>query len=245
MTFPMNFKPLKKFDLVRLGRDNDGGYLVGKNTVLKSKFLVSFGIGDDCSFEKDFLKLNDKVDIYCYDRYPLSKNYFIKEIIKSFVVLDFKNINHILNVRKDYKKTFKNNNGVKKRLIRYRTLTKIINENKLNFDTFLKIDIDGAEYRILDDILKNQKIFTGIVLEFHDVDFHKKKIESFIDSLELTLTHIHANNSSVFDLENDPTCIELTFEKNPTVVGENPVFPHPLDQKCFSYLKDKPINFEN
>ena len=121
MTFPINFKPLKKFDLVRLGRDNDGGYLVGKNTVLKSKFLVSFGIGDDCSFEKDFLKLNDKVDIYCYDRYPLSKNYFIKEIIKSFVVLDFKNINHILNVRKDYKKTFKNNNGVKKRLIRYRT----------------------------------------------------------------------------------------------------------------------------
>ena len=243
MTFPKNFKPLKKFELIRLGKDNDGGYLVGKKTVLKSKFLVSFGIGDDCSFEKDFLKLNEKISIYCYDRYPLSKNYFIKEIVKSFFVLDFKNINHFLKVREDYKKTFKKNE-VKKRLIRYKTLTKIINENKLSSDTFLKIDIDGAEYRILDDILEYQNMFTGIVIEFHDVDFHKERIKSFIDSLKLTLTHIHENNSSVLDLENDHTCIELTFEKDPVVLGENPVLPHALDQKCFSYLKDKQMNFE-
>ena len=38
---------------------------------------------------------------------------------------------------------------------------------------------------------------------------------------------------------NDPTCIELTFEKDPSIVGENPVLPHPLDQKSFSYLEDK------
>ena len=105
-------------------------------------------------------------------------------------------------------------NYVKKRLIRYKSLAKIINENKLNFDTFLKVDIEGAEYRILDDILEYQNIFTGIVLEFHDVDFHKQKIKSFIDSLKLDLTHIHANNSSIIDMQNDPTCIELTFEKN-------------------------------
>ena len=41
MTFPKNFKPTKKFDLIRLGKDNDGGYLVGKKTILKTKFLVS------------------------------------------------------------------------------------------------------------------------------------------------------------------------------------------------------------
>ena len=243
MTFPRNFKPSKKFDLIRLGKDNDGGYLVGKNTISKTKFLVSLGIGDDCSFEKDFLRINEKVKIYCYDRQPLTKNYFIKEIIKSFFVLDFKNVNHFINVNKDYKKTF-GEKGVKKRLIRYKSLTKIINENKLNFDTFLKVDVEGAEYRILNDILEYQNIFTGIVLEFHDVDFHKENIKSFIDSLNLDLTHIHANNSSVIDMENDPTCIELTFEKDPSIVGENPVLPHPLDQKSFSYLEDKKINFE-
>jgi len=243
MTFPKNFKPSKKFDLIRLGKDNDGGYLVGKNTISKTKFLVSLGIGDDCSFEKDFLKINDRINIYCYDRYPLGKNYFIKEIIKSFFILDFKNINHFINVKKDYKKVFKND-GVKKRLIRYKSLTKIIHENKLNFDTFLKVDIEGAEYRILDDILEYQNIFTGIVIEFHNVDFHKEKIKSFIDNLKLDLTHIHANNSSIIDMENDPTCIELTFEKNPLIISENLDLPHPLDQKSLSYLEDKKINFE-
>jgi hypothetical protein len=243
MAFPKNFKPSKKFGLIRLGKDNDGGYLVGKKTILKTKFLVSLGIGDDCSFEKDILKLNNKINIYCYDRFPLSKNYFIKEIIKSLVVLDFHNISHLLKVRNDYKKIFRNNN-VKKRLIRYKSLIKIIKENNISSETFLKVDIEGAEYRILDEILENQKIFTGIILEFHDVDFHKEKIKTFINSLKLDLTHIHVNNSSVIDLENDATCIELTFEKNPEILGENPILPHPLDQKSFPYLNDKPLNFE-
>ena len=43
MTFPRNFKPSKKFDLIRLGKDNDGGYLVGKYN-FKNKILVSLGI---------------------------------------------------------------------------------------------------------------------------------------------------------------------------------------------------------
>ena len=243
MSFPKNFKPSKKFDLIRLGNDNDGGYLVGKNTISRSNFLVSLGVGDDCSFEKDFLKYNKKVNIYCYDRYPLGKNYFIKEIIKSLIILDFKNVYHFFKVMMDYKYTFKNDK-VKKRLIRYKSLTKIINENQLDCDVFLKIDIEGAEYRILTDILENQNIFTGIIIEFHDVDFHKQKIKLFIDSLNLSLTHIHENNSSIIDTENDPTCIELTFEKTPLVVDENPVLPHLLDQKNFPHLKNKKINFE-
>ena len=91
MTFPINFKPSKRFDLIRVGNDNDGGYLVGKKTILRTKFLVSLGIGDDCSFEKNFLKFNNTANIYCYDRSPLGKNYFLKEFIKSLSVLDFKN----------------------------------------------------------------------------------------------------------------------------------------------------------
>lgn len=243
MTFPKNFRPLKKFDLIRLGKDNDGGYLVGKKTILKTEFLVSLGIGDDCSFEKDFLSMNKQVNLHCYDRYPLSKNYFIKEIIKSIIVLDFRNINHLMKVNKDYQKIF-TKNKVKKRLIRYKSLKKIISENNLNSNIFLKIDIEGAEYRILDEILELQNIFTGLILEFHYVDLHKEKIKLFIDSLKLHLTHIHPNNSSITDMNNDPTCIELTFEKNPIIIDENPMFPHPLDQKSFPYLKDKPLNFE-
>ena len=39
---PKSFKPKYNFDLIRLGRNNDGGYLVGKNTIkIKSLILVT------------------------------------------------------------------------------------------------------------------------------------------------------------------------------------------------------------
>ena len=54
MSLPNIFKPLKNFKLSRVGRDNDGGYLVSNHSILKAKNLISFGILDDISFEENF-----------------------------------------------------------------------------------------------------------------------------------------------------------------------------------------------
>ena len=43
--------------LIRLGKKNDGGYLVSKNDIDKSDLLLSLGIYDDWSFENDFYNL--------------------------------------------------------------------------------------------------------------------------------------------------------------------------------------------
>ena len=53
-------------DIIRLGRKNDGGYLVSKSDVTASDKLLSFGIYDDWSFEEDFAKIND-VPIVAFD----------------------------------------------------------------------------------------------------------------------------------------------------------------------------------
>ena len=52
---PKIFKPLNEYDLIRLGKDNDGGYLVEKESLAEAKSLISFGIAFDWSFEKHFL----------------------------------------------------------------------------------------------------------------------------------------------------------------------------------------------
>ena len=52
-------------------------------------------------------------------------------------------------------------------------------------DIFLKIDIEGSEYRILDSILENQNRISGIAIEFHDCDLHLDKIKRFIDKLSI------------------------------------------------------------
>lgn len=63
---PRNFIPAVKSDLVRLGRDNDGGYLVERDSVSRADCLVSFGIDTDTSFECDFLS-RKSVPVYAYD----------------------------------------------------------------------------------------------------------------------------------------------------------------------------------
>ena len=74
---PKQFKPNHLYDLIRLGRNNDGGYLVGKNSVLNTSALISFGIHDDCSFEKDFKNLNP-TKVLCFD-YTVDNKFWFKK----------------------------------------------------------------------------------------------------------------------------------------------------------------------
>lgn len=62
---PRIFQPFYCPDLVRLGKSNDGGYLVNSKDIVKAQRLLSFGIGTDWSFEQDFVAINDcAVDSY-------------------------------------------------------------------------------------------------------------------------------------------------------------------------------------
>ena len=59
-------KPKYNNDLIRIGRDNDGGYLVEKKSFENTECLISLGINDDWSFEEDFLKKKNII-IKCFD----------------------------------------------------------------------------------------------------------------------------------------------------------------------------------
>ena len=120
-----------------------------------------------------------------------------------------------------------------KKKISYNDLNKILSQERN--DIFLKIDIEGGEYRILDDLLLNQKKIIGLVIEFHDCDLHIEKILKFLRSFNLTLVHIHGNNFAERDLNNDITVLELTFSKNPVQVSDVNILPNKLDM---------PNNFE-
>jgi hypothetical protein len=37
---PIEFKPKNEYELIRLGQDNDGGYLVDKKSIEDSKSLI-------------------------------------------------------------------------------------------------------------------------------------------------------------------------------------------------------------
>src|SRR6056300_1563992 len=98
---PLTFKPKALFDLVRIGKSNDGGYLVCKKVAKQSEFLISFGVSKDFSFEKHFVELN-KVPVHAYDP-SISLKFFIKQILINLIKLNLKNfMSEIINTLKFY-----------------------------------------------------------------------------------------------------------------------------------------------
>ena len=94
---------------------------------------------------------------------------------------------------------------------------------------FLKMDIEGSEYRCLEAIIQNQEKICGLAIEFHDVDLHLDKINYFIKKLNLTLIHVHANNSSPVTSFGIPLVLELTFSRNCERSPKEASLPHRLD----------------
>lgn len=72
------FQPYACDDLIRLGKDHDGGYLVNVNDVNKTRKLLSFGVGTDVSFEKDFVQINDCL-VDAYDKIPSNHDFFLDD----------------------------------------------------------------------------------------------------------------------------------------------------------------------
>lgn len=254
---PKIFKPVNEYDLIRLGKNNDGGYLVEKESLAEAKSLISFGIAFDWSFEKHFLKIKN-CPIHCYDpfiKYSNIKKFSRKSLIDLFKIKNLFNkrllketINNIF-LYNDYKKFFS------KEVVHYESSIGVGN-NKVDFSEtikkinsypiFLKIDIEGSEYRILDDLINYQDKISGLVIEFHNIDLHKDIISNFIKKFSLSLCHIHGQNplgSNYLDSNNDPIQIEMTFSKSKNILSPKPKIPHPLDQPADFRFQDVELNF--
>lgn len=258
---PKELKPKFKYNLIRLGGDNDGGYIVENDSISKSKSLLTLGLGYEWRFEKEYANLT-KNPITCFDHSvnyssvkKLSRKYLFSYLFRIFKPKYFLKKNFFKDLQKniflysDYKNLFKNNivheklrvgNG-KKEI----NLTDIIKHKNLLFPCFLKIDIEGSEYRILDEIIEFQKLFTGLVIEFHNVDLHLNLILKFINNLDLELVHIHPQNPAPVTINNIPTQIEITFSKNPKIIGNDPVLPHALDMPANPNFKEIDLIFDN
>lgn len=247
---PIKLKPKYEYDLLRIGSNSDGGYLVESNSYQKTKFLIGLGINDDWSFEEKFAKPYLGVDD------QISLKFLIKQFISYLpaiflsngfyrLIKSLFNIFYFLKIKKNfiraYVSNFSSNDGS---LI---SLSKII-ENHCNKDdygfVFLKIDIEGSEYRILEDIIKYQNIFSGIIIEFHDIDLHMDRILNFVDMLKMELVHIHPNNFGGVDNNNNPIVVEITFASSPAYVSEDVILPHPFDSPNDIKSEDIKLNFQ-
>jgi len=165
--------------LIRLGAKFDGGYYVPADSSFD--YVISAGIGKNCEFEQEFA--SQGVTVIAIDPtvpslpHPHSSITHIQKFLSGS--LNNRKCVSLKAIVEGY------NNELKK--------------------TILKLDIEGAEYEILESIEKN-RLFSGLlIVEFHNL--YQVTNDSFRQQFERTLSfledryqpiHFHSNNWGTF-----------------------------------------------
>jgi hypothetical protein len=220
--------PKHKTDLARIGGENDGGYPMSIKVLKKTNYLFSIGLGEDWTFEEAASNINSNLEIFMFDAQINQKNWF-KKIIKEMIYFLFlkSSIKKIISIVVLYFKYLyffnrKKINHVKKNIVNSSEV--IINEkNEQKFEEIfnlrnkkniiLKIDIEGNEYRVLDEIINNQNVIEFLIIEFHEIDLMEIHIKKFVKRFKLDLVHVHINNFGGKNKNGYGRVIEAMFSK--------------------------------
>ena len=215
--------PYKTKDLVRFGNKFDSGYVISKKALKNANFLLSFGMSNNWSFEENFLKFNLKNKIHIYD-HTVGYKFFLINLIKSIKRLFYfkSNFENISNKFKDLIGYYiiKNNNRVKhlqikvsnKNLDKEENLKKIFSKIK-DKKIILSIDIEGDEYKIINEIVKYDKLIHLLIVEFHFIDRKKTLFKKILINLKkkFDIIHIHGNNYTSYCKDGMPITLEITM----------------------------------
>jgi hypothetical protein len=208
-------------NLSRYGNFYDGGYVVSRNALSSTSGLTSFGLGRDFSFEKSIYE-NYGIPATVYD-HSVRKPSKVMVIIFSLLKLIRKKSTRFQEYKSwlhGYNDFFVNSNlHVKKKVVlkRYKMheigISEIFGRTHDLSSTYLKLDIEGNEYAIFEYLLDICRSFTGICIEFHEVElnfiFFKKIIETIRKSHNLIF--INANNYSNINNLDIPDVLEISF----------------------------------
>ncbi|MDC0379374.1 hypothetical protein OAM79_02635 [Litorivicinus sp.] len=236
ITLPFILKPQMDFPLIRVGSTRDGGYLVDRR--LLGRDLLSFGIAGDWQFEKDWLAhSNNEAQIVTYDGSIGSLKFIGKALASSCRLhkptLAFRNWANVI----DYHKFLKSKTTFHRKFITHNlsdqsneTFANAMQYQKLDHPLFLKIDIEGAEYQLLNAIVQSQQNIAGLAIEFHKPLSNIEAISNFVRRLSLNVVNVHPNNclpkQSHEDIE---PSIEISFS-HLTGTDDQKGLPHPLEQ---------------
>ncbi len=237
---PRELRPFSCATLKRIGKDFDGGYVIDSRNIKTSDCLIGLGMNDDWSFEEHFTKLQ-KIPTYIFDG-TVGQSRFFKNLILSITRID--NIFIFIHWIKTIFKYHFFFNGTKKHI--KLLVDEIKGEEFISFQdlikqyfaeegkkVFLKIDIEGSEYRLLDYLVHISDKISGMVIEFHNVDLHIDKIVKFTNNFSLKLCHVHVNNFGGVNKFNIPLAIECTYSSSS--------FDNSMDTSCPNEI-DMPNN---
>jgi len=199
--------------LVKLGGFKDGGYVADYFSLMQSKLLISGGVGSNVRFESDFFDVNQRLHIILVD--PTVS--VLRMIVRGFYHFikkgqsGFRSLSEVLN----YLFLVRHAQLIKKYLGNSFSINDILAQVNLGTSeksVFIKLDIEGAEYDLLQDIIDVKEKLTGVCIEFHDLhdSENRKKLAQFLADLHFSIVHISVNEVCLTD-GNYPSVLEISL----------------------------------
>ena len=211
-------------DALRVGNEGDGGYVVSKDSILEADLLLSFGMGEDISFEVEFNKLNPIASVCTFDHtVPLfDMKFLVRALVSSLISKNTSSFLRKYTFYKDYHSFFskskKHKHARERVVLRHfrnedRTIHEILDEYSEKKKIFIKIDIEGDEYKIIEELTSLDSKLCGLVIEFHDAGTRYEEFRRLVTSLNefMTIDHFHINNFDGLSKSGFPEVVELTF----------------------------------
>lgn len=192
-----------------------GGWVICPDAINTDSIVYSFGIGEDITFD---LSLINKygLRVYGFDPTPRSIQWVKSQqlpaefILHEYGIADYdgiaefqrpKNRSHISH--RIMNKAQGATNTVAMRVKRISTILNEIGHSKIDI---MKMDIEGAEYSVLEDIFKN-----GINIEQLLVEFHHSFDHLSPDHTRKAIELLNKNNFKIFHIS--PSGREYSFIK--------------------------------
>jgi hypothetical protein len=230
----MELKELQPFrvgEMVRVGDNEDGGYVIPGYFRNSRLTLISIGLGDNWSFETEgkgiffdkFISVDHTVSIFNI----LSR--LLKRVASNKINLS--TTYYFLKLLINYLKTFMfgENTHLRRKLVSV-SLNKKHNEISLDEclsiaggkKILLKIDIEGDEYNIIDDVCRYSKKIDLFLIEFHNTEKNQIQFSHALSKLKgfFHLVHTHGNNFDSVSINGIPNVVELTFVNRNVLKGE-------------------------
>lgn len=201
---------LKPWDveLVRVGNEGDGGYLIPKSIIDKCDGLLSMGLGENWTFDSDWKKLKPNDPIHMYDGTVTKAS--LPEHAWQWPDR---------NLLAMYEQFFNCTPGVRhyhEMIGNGRTDTNLeacIRRLGVN-NIFLKMDIEGGEYTLVDDLVKYNRNILCMATEIHGFNTLRDQFNEFISKVcsEYVIVHVHPNvGVPPLGAEGLTDALEITF----------------------------------
>ena len=222
-------------NLKRFGVPRDGGYVGPPESIANNSVIFCFGLSRDWSFETELSAQVKGARIFAFD--PTVN-------LKMFAAECFATLKQVFNFKSDeslnrrarvfgYRSKIVKNYLISFRLQRNKHIKKWIKDKSSeiencisigeiftkygkNREVVLKIDIEGDEFEVLNELLTlgQMSAIRSLFIEFHVFDSNWQDFSDLVYKLKEThsLVHLHVNNGDLTLIQQaTPHYLELTF----------------------------------